>query len=233
MLNGRRRWLAAVAVAAVVAVGAGAGVAATGAGGDGFLADVAKRLGITEQKLTNAIRDARLAQVDEAVKAGDLTEQQGERLKERIRSGEGLGLGPGLRGFGHHGPLGHAGRGADVLGAAAEYLDMTAAELREALADEGTLADVARAEGKSVDGLKAAIRKAIQDDLDQAVEDGVVTEAQAERLAEHLGERVDDMVDEGFGFRGRGMHRRGGPFGAFGPNASFDVVVGAPGAGVF
>ena len=233
MLNGRRRWLAAAAVAAVLAVGAGAGIAATGGGEDGFLADVAKRLGITEEKLTNAIRDARLAQVDEAVQEGELTEEQGERLKERIRSGEGPVLGPGLRVFGGPGQFGHHRRGADILAAAAAYLGMTPAGLRESLREEGTLAEVAEAQGRSVDGLKTAIGKAIKAHLDQAVEDGKLTQAQADRLSENLSEHVDRIVEEAF--RGRGPHRHG-PFG-FGPrpdeapddpDASFELPAPAP-----
>jgi polyhydroxyalkanoate synthesis regulator phasin len=233
MLNGRRRWLAAAAVAVVLAAGAGAGIAATGGGENGFLADVAKRLGITEEKLTNAIRDARLAQVDEAVQAGELTKEQGERIKERIRSGEGPALGPGLRVFGGPGPFGHHRRGADIMQAAADYLGMTRAELRESLREQGTLAGVAEAQGKSVDGLETAIGKAIEADLDQAVEDGRLTQAQADRLAENLSEHVDRIVEEGF--RGRGLHRHG-PFG-FGPrpdeapndpDASFERPAPAP-----
>ena len=95
MLNGRRRWLALGALAAALAVGASAALAASGAADDSFLGGVAKRLGITEDKLKDAIRDESIARIDQAVQDGDLTQEEGERLKERVRSGEQLGPFPG------------------------------------------------------------------------------------------------------------------------------------------
>jgi hypothetical protein len=71
---------------------------------------LAKALGIDREKLANAIRDAKLAEVDKALADKRITQAQADRLKERIRAGEsgffgfGLGLrgGPGPRGG--HGP---------------------------------------------------------------------------------------------------------------------------------
>jgi hypothetical protein len=208
MLKGRRRWLALGALAGVLAVGAGAGLAATGAAEDGFLAGVAKRLGITEEKLRDAIADEKIARIDEAVRDGDITEEQGERLKERARSGEGLGrLGLG-RGFGFGIdplPLPDLERGlgrvfkvaGDQLEAAAEYLGVTRAELMEELSDGDSLADVARQKGKSVDGLKTAMRNALKADLDEAVADDVITREHADRLYEKLAPGIDRLVEQG------------------------------------
>jgi polyhydroxyalkanoate synthesis regulator phasin len=209
MLHGRRRWLAAGAAAGLLAIGASAGIAATGAADDGFLADVAKRLGISEEKLTDAIRDATIARIDQAVKDGDLTEEQGERLKEAARSGNlrgllpvlgplGKGFGPG---FGRGGLPAIERIGGDFLQTAADYLGMTTAELREAMRDGDSLADVAKQKGKSVDGLKTAIRNAQKADLDQAVKDGKLTQAQATRIQDELSEHVDELVEGSRGFK--------------------------------
>jgi hypothetical protein len=216
MLRGRRRWLTIGAVAAVFAVGAGAGIAATGGGGDGFLAGVAKRLGISEDKLEDAIRAEQLARIDQAVRDGDLTEEQGERLKERVRSGDplgplgrgfGLGLGPSPgfdplpRGdFGLGRGFGRILKGAgDQLEAAAEYLGLTRAELMEELSDGDSLAEVAREQNKPVDGLKTAMKNALKEDLDAAVDDGVVTRSQADELDEKLSAGIDHLVERGLG----------------------------------
>jgi ribosomal protein S20 len=221
MLKGRRRWLALGALAGVLAVGAGAGFAATGGADNGFLSGVAKRLGISEDKLRDAIADETIARIDQAVRDGDITEEQGERLKERARSGEGLGrLGLG-RGFGldplpFPGP--DLGRGfgrvfkaaGDQLEAAAEYLGVTRAELMEELSDGDSLADVARQKGKSVEGLKTAMRNALEADLDEAVADDVITREHADRLYEKLAPQIDRLVEQGlpvpkpfgFGFGG-------------------------------
>jgi ribosomal protein S20 len=210
MLKGRRRWLALGVVGAALVVGAGAGIAATGAADDGFLAGVAKRLGISEDKLQDAIRDESIARIDEAVRNGDLTEEQGERLKERVRSGDTLGpLKRGFdveRGFGL-GPIPDFGFGhrlfkgaGNQLDAAAEYLGLTQAQLREELSDGDSLADIAREKNKSVDGLKTAMRNALKADLDEAVDDGVLTREQADNLNERLSGAIDDIVERGLGF---------------------------------
>ena len=137
-----RQWLVVGALAVTVAVGAGAAIAATGGGGtslkDDLLADVAKRLGISEERLRAAFSDAWKARLEAAVEDGKLTEEEAERLQERFdergfalpglgtpRPG-GPGLGP-LFGLGH-GLLQGAG---DVVEAAADYLGLTEAELLE------------------------------------------------------------------------------------------------------
>lgn len=205
MLNGRRRWLALGALAAALAVGAGAALAATGAADDSFLGGVAKRLGISEDQLQNAIRDETIARIDEAVKNGDLTEAEGERLKERARSGEQPGLFPAkpfARGLDFaFGLIGPALKGApDQLEAAADYLGLTEAQLRDELSDGDSLADIARQKGKSVDGLKAAMRSELKKDLDQAVDDDELTREQADDLYEKLSNGIDTLVEKGLPF---------------------------------
>lgn len=72
-------------------------------------ADVAKELGTTEEKLTQAVTTARKAQlkarVDQAVADKKITPEYGEQLKQRIddatfpgRGGKGPGFGPGRHG---------------------------------------------------------------------------------------------------------------------------------------
>jgi lambda repressor-like predicted transcriptional regulator len=205
----RTRWLATAAAALAVVMGGGTALAATGSSNPAsdFLGDVARRLGISQDRLEDAIDDAAIARIDAAVAAGDLTKGEGEVLKERVRSGDVPGILPGLRGPGVEvGPLGYPGvvgpgemGGADVLATAAEYLGMDAADVREALCDGKSLADLADDNGKSVDGLKQALRDEIRKDADQAVEDGALTKDQADRLAVRLSDAVDDLVENSGG----------------------------------
>jgi hypothetical protein len=195
-------------IALVVAVGAGGAIAASQLTpeqrSDAIVADAAEQLGVEASELDAALTKALQNQVDAAVADGRLTEEQGEELKERIAAGDvplvGLGPGGGPGGHGHH---------VLDLSAAADFLGLTESEVRTALHEDGqTLAEVAEAEGKSVDGLVAALVSAARERLDQAVEDGRLTEAQrTERLAE-LEERIRDVVENGlpqrFGFRGEG-----------------------------
>src|SRR5262245_31292269 len=55
-----------------------------------FLQDVAKRLGVTEDQLTDALKGAAVDQVDAAVAAGRITQAQADAIKARIQSGAGV-----------------------------------------------------------------------------------------------------------------------------------------------
>jgi hypothetical protein len=106
------------------------------------------------------------------------------------------------------------------MDAAADYLGLSKAELREQLMDDKSLADIAEEKNKSVDGLKDAMEKAIRADIEKAVEDKRLTQEQADRILENLGSRLDEKVERTGPPHGRGG--RGGPGGpgggpGFGP----------------
>jgi lambda repressor-like predicted transcriptional regulator len=181
----RTRWLATAVAGLAVVAGGGAALAANGSSDpdSDFLGDVAKRLGVGQDDLEQAIEDATIARIDEAVADGDISKEDAEALKERVRSGDAPAILPGFRAKGLGvGPLGPGGPkprlvvpgplpGGDLIGAAAEYLDMTRAEVLEGLRDGKSLADLANAKGKSVDGLKDALRSEISKDADEAIDD--------------------------------------------------------------
>jgi lambda repressor-like predicted transcriptional regulator len=177
-------------------MGGGAALAATGSSdpASDFLGDVAKRLGISEDKLEGAIEEATVARIDEAVADGHFTKEEGEELKERVRSGDAPAILPDFRPppkalF--HGFL----PGRDLMETAADYLELDPADLREALRDGKSLADLAKDEGKSVDGLEQALRDEIRKDAEAAVDDGRLTREQADRIVEKLSAHVGDLVE--------------------------------------
>src|SRR2546423_12929706 len=143
------------AVAGLAVAGAGGAYAATQIGSprqdnQAVLNDAAKQLGVQPGALSAALKKALENRVDAAVAAGRLTKAQGDELKQRIESGDvPLFGGPGP-GFHHGGPFGG-------LDAAASYLGLTEAQLRTQLESGKTLAAVAKAQGKSVDGLVQAL----------------------------------------------------------------------------
>src|SRR5262245_15338256 len=111
--------------------------------------DAAKQLGVEPAKLTAALKKALENRGDAAVADGRLTKEQGEALKARIEAGGvplGFGVGPHRGGFGHH----RVGAGLD---AAAKYIGITEAQLRTELQNGKSLGEVAKAHGKTVDGL--------------------------------------------------------------------------------
>lgn len=162
-----------------------------------FLDDVAKRLNVTRDQLDAAVKGAAEARIDAAVADGRLTPEQGEAAKRRLANGAPL-LGPGPLGGkpgGHPGKLGRGGpRGAGFDGAA-EYLGLTEAQLRDRLRDGQSLAEIARAENKSVDGLKAKIKSGVTAKIDEAVKAGRLTEAQKTRMLQNIDERIDALVN--------------------------------------
>src|SRR4051812_562005 len=92
-----------IAVGALAIAGGAAFAASTQFGSkadqDALVADAAQRLGVSPQKLTDALQQAYDARVDAAVAAGQLTQAQGDALKQRAASGAGLPSFGG-RGFG-------------------------------------------------------------------------------------------------------------------------------------
>jgi transposase-like protein len=193
------------ALAAVL--GGGVAVAATQlsptAESDAIVADAAKQLGLSADKLDAALKQALENRVDAAVKAGAITTAQARELKQRIQNGEVplLGAGPGFghRGGGHHGFVDFA--------AAADYIGITEAKLRASLEDGDTLAEIAKANGKTTAGLVDALVAAAKADLDAAVKAGRLTAAQRTSIVAALESRMEDVVsgEFSFGFRGPGF----------------------------
>ena len=202
-MNKPSRKMLVIGGAALMLVGGGVG-GAIAAGGSGdpaaerqaFLSDAANRLGVSSAKLQDALKQAALDRVDAAVAAGRLTNAQADRIKQRIESRR-LGAGFGHAGF-HRGLRGFGE-------AAATYIGITREQLRQELMGGKSLAQVATAHGKSVDGLKQAILDAAEKKLDAAVSAGRLTSAEERNLLDRLKSRIDDLVNHTgppSGFRG-------------------------------
>jgi polyhydroxyalkanoate synthesis regulator phasin len=204
-----RRKIASGTAALLAVAGGGAAIAATQLSpkqeSQTVLNDAAKELGVSPSELSAAIQSALEKRVDAAVAAGRLTKEQGDDLKQRIESGDFplFGFGPGPGGFEHHEMFGG-------LDAAAAYLGLSEDELRTQLESGKSLADVAKAKGKSVDGLVAALVADAKKHLDEEVAEGHLTKSQAEQLLSRLedgiramlnGERPHIVPGPGFGFR--------------------------------
>jgi hypothetical protein len=206
-----KRKLVAGAVVGLAVAGGGGALAAEKLGSpsaesEAVVSDAAKQLGIQPSALSNALKNALEHRVDAAVSDGRLTKEQGDALKKAIESGAVPLFGGFHRGFGfglHFGLFGD-------LDAAASYLGLTDAELRERLESGKTLAQVAKDQGKSVDGLVQALVDAAKKRLDAAVSAGRLTKEHEDSILTELKQRITDFVngmrprfhDDGFrGFR--------------------------------
>jgi len=204
---------------AILAIGAGVAAAESiGNDQDAFLNDVAKRLNVTPAELKAALKGASDDRIDAAVAAGKITKEQADAMKARTAKdgvpffggGGHRGGGFGHGGFGHGGPPGHGGPAS--LDAAAEYLGLTEAQLHTQLESGKTLAEIVKAQGKTVDGLEKALTAATKTKLDAAVKAGAITQAQADDLLKRATDHLDDLVNGKLGFHGHdGGHGFGGP----------------------
>jgi len=130
--------------------------------------------------------------------------------------------GPDNPGFGvmmnGRGPMGGGhgfGLGDEELAAAADALGMTTDEVQSALQDGKTLQDLADEAGVDIADVQSAIQAAHQtemrDNIAQAVEDGTMTQAQADWMLQG--------IDNGYMMGGPGGFGRGGFGGMHGKGA--------------
>lgn len=211
----RRIAVLALTGVALAAAGGGAIAATQDDPEQSILDDAAKRLHVTPKALRDALSAAEAAQLDKAVKAGRLTQQQADEIKRhRTQDGHVLGgrfggpPGPGMmhpgRGrFDHGGP-------AAAIDAAAKALGITREKLFTQLRGGKSLADVAKAQGKDLADVKAAVRSEISDGLAHAVKDKRISQDRADQILKTFDERFDAFA----------ARSRPGPFGhrgGFGP----------------
>ena len=192
-----KRKVVAGAAAALAVGGAGAGVAATKLShspreeSQAVVNDAAKQLGVEPSKLSAALKKAYEDRVDAAVADGTITKAEGNALKQRLEA-NGLPLVAPPLGFRHFGFHDHGPPGA---AAAAKHLGLSESQLRAKLESGKTLAQVAKDEGKSVDGLVAALKADLMQKLDQAVSDGRLTKAQEQQILAEADQRLNDLVN--------------------------------------
>ncbi len=151
---------------------------------------VASKLGVERDDLDTAFKEARQEVTEQAVEDGTITQEQAERMQSLIEEGRGFGM----RGFGMRGhPGGFWGgkMGAKVGGwmcdreTLAEQLGMTTDELAAELKAGKTITELA--EEKGVD-LQAARIEAMKEKVEQAVEDGDITQEQADTMLQGIEE---------------------------------------------
>ena len=219
-----RRIAALALTGALLAGGTGAAIAAV-TKDDGkqaeqaVLNDAAKRLNVTPEQLRDALSQAQDAQLDQAVKDGKLTQKQADAIKaKRKQTGRVLGGGPLRPGLGHRGfgpgfgpGFGHHGPAGAIFPDIAKALGITREELRTQLRDGKSIADIAKAQGKSLDDVRAALKADAKTAADKAVKDGDLTQKQADELLSHLDEALSHLGDARPKFPRFRAHRGDGP----------------------
>ena len=88
--------------------------------------------------------------------------------------------------------------------AAAEVLGLSEDSLRDALMDGQTLAEVAQAQGMSVDDFKSALKEKVTADLQAELDAGDITQGQFDDITSDLDAKLDDIINHEGGF-GHGL----------------------------
>jgi AraC-like DNA-binding protein len=218
-MSPRRKLLIGTAILACCAFAGGAYAATSDTNPkQAFLSDVAKRLGVSPQRLRSALEGAFTDRLNADVKGGRLTPAEAKAIEERIHDHAGFGfplfLAPrfGFRMI-HGGPF----------SGPAFYIGISEQQLLDQLTHGKSLAQVATAHGKSVSGLENALVAAARTKFDRARAAGLITSAQEQRILSGLQARIGMIVNRtGFGprflFRPRlGFAPRFGPRPPFGP----------------
>ena len=202
------RRLAAGGAAAALAI---TGVAATTAGAAWAVADDTTTSDTTDgtgddsterPSIVERITEALAGLVDD----GTITEDQASAVAEELASSDAFPGGP--MGHGPHGGMG--GMERPGLEAAAETLNLTEDELRSALRDGSSLADIADEQGVAVEDLIDALVTAAEERLAEAVQHGRPPPPRPHPIAAPLSPRRAAPVPRTWHPPGPGRHHGGG-----------------------
>jgi hypothetical protein len=175
-----------------------------------FLDKLAAALHIQRPALDAAIKTAGTGTVDDAVKQGTLSQAQADKLKADIQSGNFNGF------WGGRGNMrgGKAMFGIEqaMLNAAAKTLNLTPQALMQQLRSGQTLAQLAQAHNTTEQAVTNAALAAAKTQLNTAVANKTLTQAQADALYAKLQQAGTQFLNhQGRGFGGRGRQAPGAP----------------------
>ncbi len=158
-----------------------------------FFAKLAQNLHVTVDQLKSAVKDAELQTVDDMQADGTMTADQAAKLKDRINSGNGLGL---ARLFA---PL-RAKRAIairrEIITSAAAAINIPPKDLRAELQSGKSIADVAAEHSVPLDTVKSQITDNAKARLDKAVANGRLTQAKEDAALEELSDSLDEILSK-------------------------------------
>ncbi len=170
---------------------------------------IAEALGISVESYEETVTAAQQQVLEEGVAGGHLTQEQADRMQERLdETGE-------LKWFGERGRPG-MGHGlppsSRLVAAAAEKLGMTEDELLTELQSGKSIADLAEEKGVDTEVISEAYLQLVKEDLDAQVADGTLTQEEADAKLAEMTKALPDRLagvwsDMGHPRRGgRGHH---------------------------
>ncbi|MCP4540915.1 MAG: hypothetical protein GY832_27585 [Chloroflexi bacterium] len=196
------------------------------------IVELAEAQGMSLDDLVDALTAPMLERIQQAVDDGRITQEQAderiaqieEHMLKALESGSLFGSGPGQ---GRGGP-GGGRRGGPQPEVLAEALGLTVEELHEALSDGQTVAELAEAQGVAMEDLVDALMAPMLERIQQAVDEGRITQEQADEQIIQMEEHILQMLESGPGqMQGGPRDRSGGMNG--GPRSGNGNAPGFPG----
>ncbi len=152
---------------------------------------IAEALGISVESYEETVTAAQQQVLEEAVAEGQLTQEQADRMQERLdETGE----------FGWFGERGRPGMdhglppNSRLVTAAAEKLGMTEDELLTELQSGKSIADLAEEMGVDTQVISDAYLQQVKEDLDAQVVDGALTQEEADAKLAAKTEALPDRL---------------------------------------
>ena len=151
------------------------------------LPQLAEEQGVDMETVKAAMKAEATRQVNQAVADGTITQAQADRILRRIENGRGPGHGPGCGG--RHGDRqgGPEFMDQDAMKAVvAQTLGLSVADLDAAKEAGKHLPQLAEEQGVDMETVKAAMKAEATRQVNQAVADGTITQAQADRILRRI-----------------------------------------------
>ena len=163
------------------------------------LGKLAANLNISLDQLKSAIKATELQIVDELLADGTITQEQADKITEKINSSEGLGLGKLLGRRQHEGQQGQerfrkAAR-REIIQSAAGAIGIEPKDLVAELKDGKSIADVAAEHSVALDDVKAQITADATARLAELVAAGKLTQERADAMLQKLADNLDRILN--------------------------------------
>jgi hypothetical protein len=166
---------------------------------------IASKLGVERAALDAAETEAHQEVIEQAIEDGVITQEMADRMLSRLEDGFGFGRMGRMGGRRGHWMGGFKGGLPCNQEWLAEQFGMTVDELQAELEAGKTIDELAEEKGVDLD---AARIEAMKERIQQAVEDGTISQEQADWMLQGL-EQGFMPGGRGFGFGGRGGHLGG------------------------
>ena len=165
---------------------------------DKFNQHLASDLKTSDSNLQSQISKAAQQTIDDAVKAGDLTQAQADKLKSQLSSSKSL-CGA-IAGLGHKHQAGGQHEGGALkeasLAAAAATVNTTPDQLRQQLMAGKTLSQLAPA-GMTEDQFSTQFTANLKKQLDPQIQSGKLTQAQEDKVLQAAPKLADELWNHG------------------------------------